>query len=234
MRRLLLVSSSKTHGTGFLEHCAQAIQNHLSNVQRVLFVPFALANRDQYAEVAGKAFAAFGFKLESLHRSADPRLSIEQAESIFVGGGNTFRLLRHLDSIDALPNIRARVSDGCAYIGSSAGTNLACPTIRTTNDMPIVQPTSFEALRLIPFQINPHYIDADPKSKHQGETRATRLKEYLEENDVPVLGIREGSWLSVRDQACELCGSTGGVLFEQGKPPVEISANSNLDHLLQQ
>lgn len=225
MRNLLLVSSSRVHGTGILEHCQEAIADHFQGVKTVLFIPYALADCDKYAHVIGQALKPIGLSVESIHNSENPTQSVDQAEAIFIGGGNTFRLLTKLYSQFLIEPIREAVqSRGVPYMGSSAGTNMACPTIRTSNDMPIVQPPTFEALNLIPFQINPHFIDADPNSTHKGETREQRLAEYLEDNTVPVAGLREGSWLKVGDESCELCGTTGMKFFQRGAEPKEIAA----------
>ncbi len=234
MKKLLLISSSRTHGSGFLEHAESAIKEHLQGVSKVTFVPFALANRDAYARLARKVFDSFGFQMESLHECDDPVEAVKQAEAIFTGGGNTFRLLKTLYDQDLLQPIRDRVQDGMPYMGSSAGTNITCPTIRTTNDMPIVEPPSFQALGLIPFQINPHYLDADPDSQHQGESRETRLKEYLEENPGPVLGIREGCWLKIQGDNGSVQGSRGALLFRRNEENCEMNAGDSIDQLLQQ
>jgi dipeptidase E len=170
MKRLLLVSSSKVHGSGYLEHCEDEVQRLFADCGRVLFVPYALFDRGAYAAQARQRFAEMGFELDSIHDAADPVAAVQQAEGIFIGGGNTFRLLAELQSRRLLEPIRRRVEAGCPYLGTSAGSNVACPTIRTTNDMPIVEPESFSALGLVHFQINPHYLDADPHSTPQGET----------------------------------------------------------------
>ena len=154
---------------------------------------------------------------------------------MFVGGGNSFRLLKALHEQDLVRAIRERVAAGAVYMGSSAGTNMACPTLRTTNDMPIVQPPSFEALGLLPFQINPHYLDARPDTAHMGETRAQRLAQFLEENDVPVVGLREGTWLRREADRLTLGGiEAGGVVFRRGAQPSEIGPGHDLSALLRE
>jgi dipeptidase E len=228
MKRLLLVSSSRTHGTDFLEHCATAITERLEGVREVLFVPYALHDHIAYAELAAQRFEALDYKLHSIHTDNAPLAAIAEAEAVFVGGGNSFRLLKKLYELELIPAIQERVLHGMPYLGSSAGTNMACPTMRTSNDMPIVEPESLDALNLIPFQINPHYIDADPHSVHQGETREQRLCEYLEENETPVLGMREGSWLVVDGSECWLRGANGAVLFRREAEPQEIAPDSQL------
>jgi dipeptidase E len=232
--RLLLVSNSTLHGSGYLDHCAEAIASFLTpSVSRVLFVPYAIRDRDGYAAKARARFDAMGFALDSMHDAPEgPVAAVEKAEALFIGGGNTFRLIDALWRHALVEPIRRRVRAGLPYIGSSAGSNVACPSIRTTNDMPIVQPPSFEALNLVPFNINPHYLDPIPGSTHMGETREERIAEFHEENDPPVVGLREGAWLLVDDASVTLQGSTGARLFRRGKPPVEYPIGSRLDFLL--
>lgn len=232
MYQLLLISSSRVHQTGFLEHCLPAIAEHLQPVQRLLFIPYALSEHDPYLQLVQEALDSIEIQVDSIHRAPDPVAAVNDAEAIFIGGGNSFRLLKALYGLQLLDPIRDKVQGGAPYMGSSAGTNMACPTIRTTNDMPIVEPPSFETLGLIPFQINPHFIDADPNSTHKGETREQRLAEYLEENKVPVVGLREGSWLQFSEESCFLRGSTGAVMFSAGRKPEEISPDSELQQLL--
>jgi dipeptidase E len=230
MRHLLLVSTSTTYGTGYLEHCRAQIQRLFrdSDSGQVLFVPYALHDRDWYADKAREAFADFGLRLESIHRAPNPVAAIEEAEGIFIGGGNTFRLLKALHDLDLIDPIRGRVLDGVPYLGTSAGSNVACPTIMTTNDMPIVYPPTFEALNLVPFQINAHYQDPDPDSTHMGETRDTRIREFHEENSTPVIGLREGSMLRVLESEISLLGKTGGKIFLPGRDPLKCTAASRI------
>jgi dipeptidase E len=224
---LLLLSNSRAPGRGFLKHATDAIKNVLGGRASVLFVPFAGSDPDAYTATVREALARIGVRVTGLHGVPDAVRAVRQAEAIFVGGGNSFRLLRNLNRLGVLPVLReAAVTGGVPYLGASAGSNLACPTIRTTNDMPIVQVPSLSALGLIPFQLNPHYLDPEPGSTHQGETRQQRLEEFLEENDVPVLGLREGSWLAVS-------GASTGRLFRRGAPPAEIPAGTDLSFLLQ-
>jgi dipeptidase E len=228
-RRLLLISNSVQHGRGYLEHAEQELRDFLGGVKRVLFVPYALLDRDGYAETARAKFSQMGFALESMHRAPDPRKAVEMAEAIFIGGGNTFRLLKTLYEYGLLAPIRLRVESGMPYIGSSAGSVVACPTIRTTNDMPIVEPPSLTALGLVAFQINAHYLDPDPNSKHMGETREVRLREFHEENETPVVGIREGSMLRVENGVTMLKGTTGAKIFRRGEQPLEIAPGTVVD-----
>jgi len=232
MKRLLLVSSSTVHPTGYLDHCEPWVRRHFEGAKDLLFVPYALYDRDAYAAAARERFAAMGLELHSIHEASDPVAAVEGAEGVFIGGGNTFRLLDTLYREKLLDPIRRRVREGMPYMGTSAGSNIAGATIRTTNDMPIVQPPSFDALGLVDFQLNPHYIDADPDSTHKGETREQRLNEFHEENDTPVVAIREGAMLVVQGDAVTLEGQTGGLLFRRGRPPLECAANTRIDTLL--
>lgn len=231
-RRLLLLSTSKLYGREYLDHAEAEIRDFVGRIGRVLFVPFAIADRDGYADKTRKRFAAMGYGLESLHQTSDKRQAVSAAEAIFIGGGNTFRLLKALYEFDLLPLIRARVENGMPYMGASAGSNVAGPTIRTTNDMPIVEPPSFDALGLVPFQINPHYLDPDPGSTHMGETREERILQFLEENETPVVGLREGAMLRIENGTTLLKGSAGARVFYKGQPPVEILPGSKLEDLL--
>jgi dipeptidase E len=221
---LLLISSSLVHGYGFLDHAEPEILRLLAGVGSVAFVPFAQADHEAYTTRVRERFSAMGLAVAQVRGRAD----VERADALFIGGGNSFRLLKTMYERDLLDAIRTRVADGMPYIGSSAGTNVATPSIRTTNDMPIVYPPSFDALGLVPFQINPHYLDADPASTHKGETREERIREFHEENDTPVVGLREGSMLAVRDGAVSLVGSKPARIFRRGQEPVEVETGSAL------
>jgi dipeptidase E len=228
-KRLLLISNSTLYGSGYLDHAEGEIRDFLGSVKQLLFIPFALHNRDAYARQARERCKAMGYELESAHEIADARQAVHNAEAVFIGGGNTFRLLKALYDFDLLLPIRQRVAQGMLYIGSSAGSNVACPTIRTTNDMPIVQPPSFEALGLVRFQINPHYLDPDPQSTHKGETREERLGQFLEENSTAVVGLREGAMLRVEQGSIELKGVSGARLFRRGHEPLELKPGEKLN-----
>jgi dipeptidase E len=173
-----------------------------------------------------------GYAVDSLHEAADPRAAVQSAQAYFVGGGNTFRLLDCLYRLEVLELMRERVAAGTPYMGSSAGSNLACVTIRTSNDMPIVQPPSFDALALVPFNLNCHYLDPDPESTHQGETRELRIQEFHEENHPHVLGLREGCMLRIENGQVQLKGTTPARLFARGQEPREFTPGDRLDFLL--
>jgi dipeptidase E len=233
MSRILLISNSTLFGSGYLDHAEAEIRDFLGDVKRVLFVPFALYDRDAYAASASERFKRMGYELTSVHdRLVDRFQAVAETDAIFIGGGNTFRLLKTLYAQSLLEPIRQRVAEGMPYIGSSAGSNVAGPTIKTTNDMPIVQPPSFDALGLVSFQLNPHYLDPDPSSKHMGETREKRIQEFLEENDTPVLGLREGAMARCENGSTILKGSTGARIFRKGETPVETLPGDQLDEWL--
>ncbi len=231
-RSLLLISTSAVHGTPYLEHAFAELRDFLGGARRVLFIPHALKDHDGYARKARAAFESIGYGLDSLHEASSPKDAVERAEAVFTGGGNTFRLLAALYRADLMTVLRRRVEEGMRYAGASAGSNLACPTIKTTNDMPIVEPPSFEALGLVPFQINPHYLDPDPRSTHMGETRETRIREFHEENDRPVVGLQEGAMLRVEGEQVTLTGLAGARIFRRGQDPVEVSPVASLGPLL--
>lgn len=232
MKRILLISNSTLYGSGYLDHAETEIRSFLGSVKRVLFVPFALHDKDGYTATAQKRFAKMGFELSSVHVASDPKQAVLDTGAVFIGGGNTFRLLKALYDFDLLDPIRQRVTAGMPYIGSSAGSNVAAPTIKTTNDMPIVEPPSFNALGLVSFQINPHYLDSDPNSKHMGETREERLLQFLEENDTPVAGLREGAILRIENGETILRGSSGARIFRKGLDPVETLPGAHLNAFL--
>jgi dipeptidase E len=230
--RILLISNSTVHSRGYLDHVQEEIKSFLGSARTVLFFPFALYDRDDYAAKAKSRFAAIGYSLESAHATDNPKKAIEQTDAIFIGGGNTFRLLKALQDLELLEPIRRKVKSGTPYIGSSAGSNVAGPTIKTTKDMPIVQPRSFDALGLVPFQISPHYLNPDPNSTHMGETQEERILQFLEENQTPVVGIREGAWLLIENKAVILKGETGARIFRRGHTPHEVRPGAEISKLV--
>jgi dipeptidase E len=232
-KRVLLISNSTLYGSGYLDHAETEICDFLRGRKRVLFVPYALYDRDSYAILAQKRFEKMGFDLTSIHTASDPTQAVNQTEAVFIGGGNTFRLLKALYDFDLINQLRTRVAEGMPYVGSSAGSNVAGPTIKTTKDMPIVQPPSFDALGLVPFQISPHYLDPDPNSTHMGETQEERILQFLEENDTTVAGLREGAMVRVENDVTILKGAAGARLFRKGMEPVEVETGFRLDDLLE-
>ena len=222
---LLLISNSTQHGRGYLDHVEPEIRACLGAARRVAFVPFALFDRPAYTARVRARLEPMGFTVVE---------DLEQAEAVFVGGGNTFRLLKALQDTGVLEKIRQRVRDGMPYIGSSAGSIVAGPSLKTTKDMPIVQPRSFEALTLVPFQISPHYLDPDPSSKHMGETQEERILQFLEENDTPVVGLREGGFLEIDgfNGGSVTLGGAAARIFRRGRSAVEAAPGDRIDTLV--
>jgi dipeptidase E len=222
--RLLLISSSNVHGYGFLDHAEPALHSFLGDRTRVAFVPFAQRDHAGYTARVAERLGRIGVTTTQVDRE------IGDADAIFIGGGNTFRLLNALYERELIAPIRERVRSGALlYIGSSAGTNITAPTIKTTNDMPIVEPPSFNALAFVRYQINPHYLDADPSTTHMGETREERIFQFHEENDTPVVGLREGAQLLVEGGVTTLTGDRPARIFRRGKEPVEVEPGTMLD-----
>ena len=211
--KLLLISSSNVYGHGYLDHAEPFIREFLGAIQRVAFIPYAVNDHAGYTKTVRERFAKMDVEIVE---------DFERADAMFAGGGNTFRLLKTLYDRRQLDAIRERVRGGVLYIGSSAGTNIAAPTIKTTNDMPVVWPPSLDALGFVPFQINPHYLDPDPESKHQGETREERIRDFHEDNDTPVVGLREGAMLRVDDGDVQLLGTAAARIFIKGESPFEL------------
>lgn len=223
--RLLLISSSVVHGYGFLDHAEPELRQVLSGIRSVAFVPFAQHELEAVTQRVRERLAPLSVDVTQVRGRND----IERAEAVFVGGGNTFRLLARMYEHDLLDAIRARVRSGMPYVGSSAGTNVATPSIKTTNDMPIVYPPTFDALGLVSFQINPHYLDPDPSSTHKGETREERIREFHQENTTPVVGLREGSMLRIESGRVTLVGLKSARIFRRGQEPIEVDSGSDIN-----
>jgi dipeptidase E len=231
--QLFLMSSSRVFGGDYLEYARDALREFLGPCHTVHFAPFAVADHEHYTREVATAVAQLDLEVVGLHQ-VDARHALEEAHALFVGGGNSFRLLKRLHELELVEPVRRRVASGeLRYVGSSAGSNMACPSLRTTNDMPIVQPSTFEAFGLVPFQINPHYVDAEVSSTHMGETRETRLREFLEENDVPVVGMREGAWLRRSGEQLLLGGLAGVRVFRRDAEPRELEPGADVSWLLQ-
>ena len=230
--RILLISNSTLHGRSYLDHAEEQIRKTLGTARSILFFPFALHDRDSYAAKAIARFQMMGYEMKSAHTATDPEKAVAEADGIFIGGGNTFRLLKALQDLEFIEPIRQRIREGAPYIGSSAGSNVAGPTIRTTKDMPIVQPRSFDSLGLVPFQISPHFQDPDPNSTHMGETQEERILQFLEENETPVLGMREGAWVVAETGRVILGGSRGARIFRRGETPVEKTTGDEISSLV--
>jgi dipeptidase E len=232
--KLLLLSNSTNFGKSYLEHAEGIIKDFLGDVPEVLFVPFAgvTVSFDEYAGAVRKRFDEMGFGLRSVHEVDDPVRAVGEAEAIAVGGGNTFHLLERMYGTGLLDAVRARALEGVPYMGWSAGSNLACPSIRTTNDMPIVEPPSFGALNLMPFQLNPHFTEARLPN-HGGETRGDRINEFVTANPgMYVVGLPEGCMLRVEGDELELAGEKPAKIFRQGEEPFEVAPGESLQFLL--
>lgn len=233
---LLLISNSTNAGEEYLQYPIEEIGKHLKGVGEAIFVPYAAVafSYDQYQAKVQKRFDQIGVRVVSTHTLSDPAAAIAKAEAVVVGGGNTFALIKKMQELNLPQAILKRIEEGIPYVGWSAGSNVACPTICTTNDMPIVEPASFKAIGAIPFQINPHYLDANPAG-HAGETREQRILEYIEANrEVWVAGLREGCILRLAGGHLTLIGSRKLRLFRYGSEPREMTADDNLDFLLEQ
>jgi dipeptidase E len=233
--RLLLISNSTNAGETYLEHPLQQIRSFLGEKKvKAVFVPYAgvTISFDDYTERVRARFREIGHDITSVHESPDPGRAIEGAEAIVVGGGNTFNLARLMQDRGLVHPLREKVLGGTPYIGWSAGSNLACPTICTTNDMPIVEPSDFEALNLVPFQINPHYLDANPQG-HAGETREMRIEEFIEVNPgIFVVGLREGTMLRIEDGSIRMLGPRPARIFRKGTEPEELWPEADFSFLL--
>lgn len=235
MKKVLLMSSSRQGNQGYLEHAGEQIHSVLQHQgQQVLFIPYAAVtfSFDDYLARVKPVFTALGYGLNSIHQAADPLAAVNAAQAIAVGGGNTWALLRRMYDADLVAAIRQRVLEGVPYIGWSAGSNVACPTMRTTNDMPIIAPPTFDALNLVPFQINPHFISGKPPG-HNGETREERLAEFLAINPQEnLLALPEGSALLVEDDRAKVLGEQGGIVFTlQGDRKLPVGQSFNLSSI---
>lgn len=234
-RNLLIVSTSTVHGKPYLSYLTDEIKAHFQGVTEIVFIPFARPSGlswDAYTEVARKYFEGIGISVKGIHEFENRKKAIENAQGVFTGGGNTFVLLKEVWESEIMETLRQKITDGLPYMGTSAGSNITGQNVKNTNDMPIVYPPTFEAIGAIPFNINPHYLDPDPSSKHMGETRETRIKEYLTFNDLRVVGLREGSYLKVHGDSISLGGELSMRVFEKGKEPYEIETGGDISFLL--
>ena len=234
-RNLLIASTSTVYGTPYLEYLKEEIINFFSGSEEIIFIPFARPGGvtfSEYTSVAKSFFKRYDMRLNGIHENTNMKRALSKAQGIFVGGGNTFLLLKTLYDQSLLEVIKNKISEGIAYFGTSAGSNILGKSIKTTNDMPIVYPPSFDALQAVPFNINPHYTDPHPGSKQMGETRDTRIKEFLKYNDTTVVGLREGSYLQVVDDEISLEGPHKVKIFQAGSKPFELATNDDLSLLL--
>ncbi|MCH3884909.1 dipeptidase PepE [Tenacibaculum aquimarinum] len=227
MKNLLIASTSTVHGSGYLAYLLPTLKDFFSQAETILFIPYARPGGipyDYYTEIAANAFAKIDKKVIGIHQFENPKEAIESAEGIFTGGGNTFELVNQLYKNDVLLTLKQTLEHGTPYLGTSAGSNICGVTMMNTNDMPIVYPPSFNTMALIPFNINAHYLDPIEGSTHMGETRETRIKEYHVFNKTAVLGLREGSWLEVKNEKITLRGNLTARLFQQNQNPIELES----------
>lgn len=234
MKKIIIASTSTLHGGSYLDYLLPTLQNHFENRKSLLFIPYARPggiSHDEYTKKAADVFATLGISVKGIHEYENPVEAVENAEAVFTGGGNTFLLVSQLYKHKVMDAIETAVKEGTPYLGTSAGSNICGMTMQTTNDMPIIYPPSFRTLGLVPFNINPHYLDPVKGSTHMGETRETRIKEFHAFNTLPVLGLREGSWLEVMGSTITLKGELQARLFRQGKQPEEIETGTDLSWL---
>jgi dipeptidase E len=234
LKSLIIASTSTVHGETPLEYLLEELKLHFSNTNDILFVPYARPggiSYDDYTSNVEKAFSQIHKSVKGIHQFKNPIESIKKSTGIFVGGGNTFVLVNQLYKSKVLTPLRDAINTGTPYLGTSAGSNICGLTMNTTNDMPIVYPPSFKTLGIVPFNINPHYLDPIPSNTHMGETRETRIKEFLTYNTQPVIGLREGSWIKVKGDSMRLEGGLKARIFEFEKAPYELDDNADLSFL---
>lgn len=234
MKQILIASTSTVHGSGFLDYLLDALKTQFNNVETILFIPYARPggmSHDAYTNLVQLTFSKIGKTVKGLHEYENPKEAIKNAKGIFTGGGNTFVLVDQLYKTNVLDILKSVIESGTPYVGTSAGSNICGLTIGSSNDMPIAYPESFQTLGVVPFNINPHYLDPDPNSTHMGETRETRIKEFHHFNSQPVIGLREGSYLEVMGSKITLKGSLNARVFEKNKTPYEINTESDVSHL---
>ena len=235
MKKILIASTSTVHGKAYLEYILPELSNFFKGVKEVLFIPYARPSglsHEEYTNRARVGFDKINIKLKGIHEYNNAVDAVNNAKGIFTGGGNTFLLLKQLYDNKLISAIKNVVENGTPYFGTSAGSNITGVTIQNTNDMPIIYPPSFTSLGLINFNLNPHYLDPDVNSKHMGETRETRINEFHTINKTPVLGLREGSWLSVEGNKVVLKGSLDARLFQQNKPAIELPPETDFSFLM--
>jgi dipeptidase E len=235
MKNALLASTSTLHGQQYLSYLLPEIAKLFKNCSEIIFIPFARPggiSHEEYTSIVKKAFEPISLNVKGLHEFKNKEQALIDAQGLFTGGGNTFLLVDKLHRNKLMMPLREQILGGTPYLGSSAGTNIGGLTMQTSNDMPIIYPPSFKTLGIVPFNLNPHYLDPDLNSKHKGETRETRIKEFHTINTQPVIGLREGSWLEIKDEDVILRGPLSARIFEVGKDPFELASNSNLSEIL--
>ena len=234
MKNIIVASTSTLHGGDYLGYLLPELKTHFQGCTTILFIPYARPggiSHQEYTSKVALAFAKINIAVKGIHEFDDATAAIEKAEGIFTGGGNTFLLVTQLYKNNIMTVLAETVKKGTPYLGTSAGSNICGLTMQTTNDMPIIYPPSFQTLGLIPFNLNAHYLDADTQSTHMGETRETRIKEFHAFNTIPVLGLREGSWLDVKGSTTILKGGLSAKLFRQNQIPEELASGTDLSFI---
>jgi dipeptidase E len=234
MKNLIIASTSTIHGGDYLEYLLPALSKHFKNCKTILFIPYARPSgitHEEYTAKASLAFAKINIAVKGIHEYEDPSSAIENAEGIFTGGGSTFVLVNELHKKNIMTVLSQTIKKGTPYLGTSAGSVICGLSMQNTNDMPIVYPPSFQTTGAIPFNINAHYLDPDTQSKHMGETRETRIKEFHAYNTIPVLGLREGSWLDVKGSEILLKGNLSARLFRQNQVAEEIESETDVSYI---
>lgn len=230
----IIASTSTLHAGEYLSYLKTPLRQLFENVEEILFVPYARPggiSHETYTKIARNGLSFICDNVVGLHEKDDPIKAISEAQAIFTGGGNTFLLVKQLHENHVMAPLKKAIENGVPYLGTSAGSNICGPSMRTTNDMPITYPPSFDTLAILPFNLNPHYLDPDPLSTHNGETRETRIAEFQTLNKTPVVGLREGSWLAVKNNDIILKGVHSARIFEAGKPPYEVVTDSSLKNV---
>lgn len=231
MKNIILASTSSLFGQPYLAYLQPVIKDLFAGIDEVIFIPYARPgglSHDEYTQRADAAFSNMGIRLKGLHSFDDPATAIREGKAFFTGGGNTFLLVKQLLELRLMSVLREEVEEGKPYLGTSAGSNIGGVSMQTTNDMPIVYPPGFGTMALVPFNLNPHYLDPIPGSEHMGETRETRISEFHTQNSIPVVGLREGSWIRAKGHDVTLEGKLAARVFEQGKEPYEAEVGSRL------
>ena len=228
---ILLASTSTLYGGKYLEYIKSEIAELFTGIDEIVFIPFARpggVSHDDYTQKVKEFFAQLNIKVKGLHEFENPKSALYDAKGFFTGGGNTFLLVKTLHELDLMLALKENVQNGKPYLGTSAGSNIGGLNMKTTNDMPIVYPPSFECMGLVPFNLNPHFLDPNPDLKHNGETRETRIQEFLTQNDTKVVGLREGNWIRKIGNRITVEGKETTRIFENDKEPSEIMSGTEL------
>lgn len=234
MKNLIVASTSTIYNGTYLDYLLDELSVFFDETTEILFIPYARPGgiaHDEYTAKASETFLKIGKSIKGVHSFDNPIEAVQNAKAIFIGGGNTFVLVNTLYKNELMHPLRVAIFNGTPYLGTSAGSNICGLTMQTTNDMPIVYPPSFKTLGVVPFNINPHYLDPDPSSTHMGETRETRIQEFHTQNNIPVIGLREGNWLQVNGDSVILKGNPTARVFQQQKEPYEIESGTLIDKL---